>query len=914
LSLPVLPRRTKVHHPRTSLKPLVESLEQRQLLAFTIAEGTGTGLTGTYFDDPEFTGPSVTRIDPVVDFDLGLGSPHPSIDPEFFSVVWTGQVQARFTEPYELITRSDDGVRLYLNGQLVIDNWTDHMPVEDRSGPLPLVAGQKYDVRMEWYERGGGATAQLMWSGPSTPQQIIPQTQLYPSADPGDGPTVFLTGHNGRYENQSVQVYATASGGQGPYSFSWVTHLNGELYSLSTGSSFEGTIPDDGIFEIMFTATDAAGETGSATWVVVAEEAAPRLGISGPAYVNEGEEFEVQLSKSDAQEDHVEWWHIDWGDGSDPDGDGRVGQFAYGETATLKHIYHDEGQYTVSYTMKDKEGIHSPLHGERYRLTDTTGTWQQAEDEAVSLGGHLVAINDEAEHGLLIQRFLSENPHAAAYWIGLTDADAYATEGNYVWTTGEPLTYADWNTETGEPNNYWGPGSEDYVAMNFQTWFGHPGHVGSWNDMPADQYPFRGIVELPVSPPLVITVADTELEVDLSGAPETSPEGTGIGLVSGAADAVAEIEWTITKDGEYFATAYRSTLWFVPEEDGLYVITVVATNEHQQVSDSATIRVTNVAPQIESIGGPSVMMPGDSAAFDVEFGDPGTLDTHAVSWDFGDGTVTDFVPVEYGYSVTSPEHAYDRTGTYTVTVHVRDDDGGVSSATRTVTVEAVRVLPDPADPRVQMLVVAGTDDVDVIHVANATNGQLVVTMNGRRYAAPTGTNPEKVVVFARGGDDRVRVVGSVAVPIEVYAGGGDDDVIGGPAGDILVGGAGRDKLMGGRGRDVLIGGAGRDQLHGLQDEDVLLGEATIYDAGPIALRSIRAEWIRTDQTAGQRRHHLTAGGGLNDPFRLDAGSIVNDGETDALHGSSSEDWLFGASTKVRAKTARRAAPAVKIRR
>ena len=140
----------------------------------------GTGLTAAYFSSPNFGGTQITRTDASVAFDWGTGSPASGIGAEGFSVRWTGQVQAQFSETYTFTTLSDDGVRLWINGQLLIDNWTDHAPMEN-SGTITLEAGQKYDVKMEYFENGGGAVAKLYWASPSTAKQIIPMSQLFPS-------------------------------------------------------------------------------------------------------------------------------------------------------------------------------------------------------------------------------------------------------------------------------------------------------------------------------------------------------------------------------------------------------------------------------------------------------------------------------------------------------------------------------------------------------------------------------------------------------------------------------------------------------------------------------------------------------------------------------------------------------------
>ena len=90
-----------------------------------------------------------------------------------WSARWQGQVEAPSTEAYTFYVNSDDGVRLWVNGQLIVSNWTDHAAVEN-SGTIALSGGQRYDIRMEYYERGGQATARLLWSSPSTAKAVIP--------------------------------------------------------------------------------------------------------------------------------------------------------------------------------------------------------------------------------------------------------------------------------------------------------------------------------------------------------------------------------------------------------------------------------------------------------------------------------------------------------------------------------------------------------------------------------------------------------------------------------------------------------------------------------------------------------------------------------------------------------------------
>ena len=69
---------------------------------------------------------------------------------------WTGQIEARYSETYTFMTRSDAGVRLWIDGQLIIDAWDDH-ELSSHWGTIDLEAGQRYDIRLEYYERASRA-------------------------------------------------------------------------------------------------------------------------------------------------------------------------------------------------------------------------------------------------------------------------------------------------------------------------------------------------------------------------------------------------------------------------------------------------------------------------------------------------------------------------------------------------------------------------------------------------------------------------------------------------------------------------------------------------------------------------------------------------------------------------------------
>jgi hypothetical protein len=118
--------------------------------------------------------------------------------------------------------------------------------------------------------------------------------------------------------------------------------------------------------------------------------------------------------------------------------------------------------------------VYNPANGHNYFLL-TTSPWTEAEAAAVRLGGHLVTVNDAAENDWVVSTFSNFGGQPRALWTGLTDA---AQEGVFVWSSGEPVSYTNW--ESGQPDDGLGfyP-HEDYVLI-----WPSPGprSPGFWND------------------------------------------------------------------------------------------------------------------------------------------------------------------------------------------------------------------------------------------------------------------------------------------------------------------------------------------------------------------------------------------------------------------------------------------------
>jgi photosystem II stability/assembly factor-like uncharacterized protein len=127
---------------------------------------------------------------------------------------------------------------------------------------------------------------------------------------------------------------------------------------------------------------------------------------------------------------------------------------------------------------------HNPATSHDYLFVEDGVSWAEAEAHAVSLGGHLVTINDKAENDWLIATLGTD------YWIGLNDM---AVEGAWVWANGQPVTFAGWLS--GEPNDYLG---EDAAMIENRPPIG-------WNDVPDDSWaPFVVEASSDVTPPTIV--------------------------------------------------------------------------------------------------------------------------------------------------------------------------------------------------------------------------------------------------------------------------------------------------------------------------------------------------------------------------------------------------------------------------
>ena len=145
--------------------------------------GSGSGLTATYYNTSDLSQtPVVTRTDAQINFFFGAESPIPGVvNTNNFSIRWEGQIEVPVTTTYTFLTNNDEATRLWIDGQLLIDDWKAHTATV-KQNTISLTAGKKYAIKLEFADFSGDAQALLYWQYKDQPMQIVPSCWLYPRA------------------------------------------------------------------------------------------------------------------------------------------------------------------------------------------------------------------------------------------------------------------------------------------------------------------------------------------------------------------------------------------------------------------------------------------------------------------------------------------------------------------------------------------------------------------------------------------------------------------------------------------------------------------------------------------------------------------------------------------------------------
>jgi hypothetical protein len=235
----------------------------------------GTGLTGQYYTNANSTytnaanfNPAnlrLTRTDTNVNFVWNSTNPPPTGHTNYFCVRWTGQVQPQYSETYFFVVNSDEGVKLWVNDQLIIDNWAPKS-ASDLTGSISLQAGVRYNIRLEYFQLTGSAVARLSWYSPNQAKQFIPANRLYPSSVTPAPSSLVNPLTAVAFLNQPFSF--TVAGANSPSRLT-ASPIPPGLSFNSVNGLLSGTPTVAGNFQIMLTSSNSAGTGASVLYLQV---------------------------------------------------------------------------------------------------------------------------------------------------------------------------------------------------------------------------------------------------------------------------------------------------------------------------------------------------------------------------------------------------------------------------------------------------------------------------------------------------------------------------------------------------------------------------------------------------------------------------------------------------------------------
>lgn len=141
----------------------VEKYDHMQDVLFTSSASSENGLKGEYFNNKNLEGtPVATQVDKRIGFEWTMGSGVPGVNKNDFSVRWTGELRPTESATYDFVVSGDDGYRLFIDNVEVISEYVDG-GLRERTYRKALTADQKYSIRLEYFQGGGGASIDFAW-------------------------------------------------------------------------------------------------------------------------------------------------------------------------------------------------------------------------------------------------------------------------------------------------------------------------------------------------------------------------------------------------------------------------------------------------------------------------------------------------------------------------------------------------------------------------------------------------------------------------------------------------------------------------------------------------------------------------------------------------------------------------------
>ena len=749
-------------------------------------------------------------------------------------------------------------------------------------------------------------------------------------------------------EGEVVTLVADASdpgGVHDPLTYAWsVTDAAGAVVAATAGPDLAFTPADDGVFTASLTVTDDDGDSVTVTEAIAVANRAPTAALTVPAAAAEALPVTLSVAASDPAGDAdpltYDWAITDAAGATVADGSG----------AALTFAPADDGVFAVTVTVRDGDGgavtltdaltvanrvptlaLTPPADAAEgtpltfaATATDPAGaadpltfawTVTDAAGAAVAAGTGPAVSFTPADDGAFAVTMTADDGDGGAVTVteAFTVANAAPTvapalpadaaEGAPVTLTADatdpagdadPLSFAWTVTDAAGATVATGAGP----ALTFT-----PADSGAYAVTVAADDGDGGVVSVTES----LTVANLAPTVSIAGGPSAAEEGEAVTFTAVGSDPAGALDpltfaWTATDAaGAVAATGAGASFTFTPADDGVFTVSVAATDDDGAVSAAATAALTvgNVAPAVtvEVLANEPA---GRTLRLGVTTADPGADAVQTVTVDWGDGTAGTFAAGE------PLVHGYAGGGTYTVAVTVTDEDGTFAAAPLTVTVGSLDpviesfagtgltvrgreasfagVVADPGafagltatldwgDGATETAAVAADGSFALSH-AYAAAGDYAVTLTVADGAGGTATATAEVAV---------RVAALLA-----------DELYGGTA-LFVAGTAGNDWLR--VHRDAAGRTAVRDGWETVGRFDPTAFGRIVIDAGA------GDDWVSVSSRIGANA--WIAGGDGNDYLRGGGGDDVLDGGAgfdllsgrggrDLLIGGAGADWIFG---------------------
>lgn len=717
----------------------------------TVTPQPGLNITdwrGEYFNNKDLQGaPVLVRNDVSLSFDWGLGSPAPNIPNDNFSVRWSRN--ANFSAgTYRFYARVDDGVRLWVDGSLLINAWKEQSPTT-YAADIYLAEGS-HSLLMEYNELAGGATAILSWDRVDT----YPDWKAEYYSNPN------LQGAPVLVRNEGSINYNWGSGSPAPgipndnFSARWsrTSYFDGGDYLFRITSDdghrvfFDNNLVLDnwrdgrtpvhearrnipvGLHEIRVEYYGRGGDALIAfSWQrtdhqTLGPEAIIRTSDTGLA----GQPVKFDGTRSRPGDSGIDKYDWDFGDGSTARGD------------KVNHTYRSPGEYKVRLTVTDKNGIRdrtevkikieqdlqnttppfavidgpttgktgdplsfsgrrsqsfSPITDYQWNFGDgTTGRGQDVSHAFSQAGSYSVILTVVAQNGLrssdnLIVRV--DDPLTGA------EAPVAVISAPGQGQTGQPVTFDASQSTAKNPIVSWQWNFGDGANANGPTVphsFSAPGSYNVTLTVTDNQGQANTANH-------VITIADpppaNQPPVPAISGPSQTTVGQAVtfdGSGSQSSNPITTYTWDFG-DGNSATGPQANHTYAQP---GDYTVTLSVTDDqNQQASTTQAIKVDpqpQPVPLAAVISGPSQGTTGQSLAFDGQ-GSTSAAPLNSIQWDFGDGTT--------GSSSLSVNHTYQNPGAYTVLLTLANDNGQNNTAVQQVTIQAAPAANQPPQPAIQ---------------------------------------------------------------------------------------------------------------------------------------------------------------------------------------------------------------------